>query len=609
MKGLRVSRGEVFALLLVVLAAGSNGCARTARTETGFVDRHPLPPDTLTVQTAAIGSYGGRFVIGETTGPKTFNAIMANETSSNDICARMFVGLSDFNNAEQTDTPAIAKSWELAGDSLTWTFQLRRGAAFSDGHPISSADVLFSFEVAFDPVLHPSVQDLLIMGGKRVEVSAPDSYTVVLKTPKPFAILLGAASSVPILPKHILEGALRSGNFASAYNVSTPPESIVTSGPWCLKTHVANEKTVLTRNPYWYGVDTQGHRLPYLDELVFLVVPNQDALDLKFRSGEVDAMDNPKPENYAWYTEHQKADNFTLFDLGPRMSTNFFFFNLNKVRKPVKGKKLGQIYTTPEKYALFNNMKFRRAVSMAIDREAMITSLFFGHGVKNWSQMTAGNKRWYSTDTPHFDRDTVQARQLLAEIGLKDRNGDGFLDNAQGHTVGFSIKTNGDNLLRVGMGNFIKDDLAKVGIKVTLVPVDFNTLVTNSRENFDYDAILIGLESATPPDPGMGANVWRSTGKTHYWNMTQPKPETREEAQIDALMDVISTPIAFERRKDAWRQIEAIVNEQCWIEWLPTLILEIPASNRFGNLQPTVIPHRLLWNIDRVFVKARAGIA
>jgi peptide/nickel transport system substrate-binding protein len=602
-------RGGAVAVLLFGLAAGLNGCSRTAHTEAAFVDPHPLPADTMTVQVASLGTYGGRFVIGETSGPKTFNSIMANETSSSDICNRMFIGLTDFDNAEQVDTPALAKTWELGADSLTWTFHLRRGAAFSDGHPITSEDVLFSFGIVFDPVLHPSVQDLLTVGGKKVEVTAPDSYTVVIKTPKPFGMLVPAASSVPILPKHVLERAFRAGSFASAYSVSTPPESIVTSGPWCLKAQVANEKTVLTRNPYWFGVDPAGHRLPYLDELVFLVVPDQNTLDLKFRSGELDGIDNPKPENYAWYAEHQKSGHFTLYDLGPRLATNFFWFNLNKVRKPVAGKKLGQLYVDPVKYAWFNDVRFRKAVSMAIDRDAMITSIFFGQGVKNWSTMTPGNKRWYSADAPHFDRDTVQSRQLLADMGLKDRNGDGFLEDAQGHTVGFTLKTNSDNVMRVGMGNFIKDDLAKVGIKVTLVPVDFNTLITNLRENFDYESILLGLESATPPDPGMGGNVWRSSGKTHYWNMTQPKPETPQEARIDQLMDVISTPIAFEKRKDAWREIESLVNEQCWIEWLPTLILKLPANDRFGNLHPTVIPHRLLWNIDRVYAKPRAGNA
>ena len=95
--------------------------------------------------------------------------------------------------------------------------------------------------------------------------------------------------------------AFKSGNFASAYNVSTPPDQIVTSGPWRVVQYVPGEKTVLGRNPYWFGVDKANKRLPYLNELVFLIVPDQDAADLKFRSGELHGLDNVKPENYRWY--------------------------------------------------------------------------------------------------------------------------------------------------------------------------------------------------------------------------------------------------------------------------------------------------------------------
>ena len=83
------------------------------------------------------------------------------------------------------------------------------------------------------------------------------------------------------------EARTRAASFASAYNVSTPPDQIVTSGPWKVPQYVPGEKTVLGRNPYWFGVDKANKRLPYLNELVFLIVPDQDAADLKFRAGEL----------------------------------------------------------------------------------------------------------------------------------------------------------------------------------------------------------------------------------------------------------------------------------------------------------------------------------
>ena len=592
---------------MVALVALLSGCGGGSGAKAAFVDHIPLPVDTMVVDMPSPGVYGGRFVIGETGPPKTFNAMIANETSSSDVTQRMFASLADFDNAKQVDTQAIAKSWELTPDGMGATFHLRHGAAFSDGHPISAADVLFSWEVALDSVVHPSVQDLLIQNGKKWQISATDSYTVVVRTPQPSALLVSVVSSVPVMPKHMLERPFRAGAYQSAYSVSTSPDSIVTSGPWRLQQYVPGEKVVLTRNPYWFGVDAQGHRLPYLDQVVYLMVPDQDALDLKFRSGEIDGLDNPKPENYRWYSDNAASKHFTLFNLGPRLSTNFFFFNLNRVRKPVAGRKVGDTYVDATKYGWFSNTTFRRAVSMAVDRDAMITSIFFGDGVKNWSTITPGNKVWFDSTVTRYDYAPEKAKALLAGLGWKDRNGDGFLEDAKGHTIGFTLKTNSDNKMRVGMGNFVKDDLAKVGIKVTLVPMEFNTLVTSLRESYDYESALLGLESATPPDPAMGGNVWRSSGRTHYWNTQQPRPETPQEAQIDRWFDVVTSSPDRTVRAQAWHDVASTVNEMCWIEWLPTLVLKLPVNDKFGNLQPSVIPHRLLWNIDRVYVKPGAG--
>ena len=572
-----------------------------------YNDPYPLPEEPLVIEAESIGTHGGRFVIGQTNGPRTFNHTMSSEVSTYDVTSLLYVGLTTFNNGTQRDEPGIAKSWDVSLDGLTWTFHLRRGAQFSDGHPITSADILFNFEVAYDETLHPAVQDLLVMNGRKWEVTAPDDYTVVIRTPEPNAMVPALSNSVFILPKHILEPAYRRGEFAAAYGVNTPPDQLVTSGPFRVLSYAANERTVVGRNPYWYGVDAERRRLPYLDEVVFNVVPDQDSADLQFRAGQLDGLDNVKPENYTWYEENQGRGGFTLHDVGPELSSNFFWFNLNKVRTPGSGRRVGQPQVDATKHAWFNNVSFRRAVSMAIDRNAMISSIFFGDGVKNWSVTTEGNKQWHSPDIRRYDHNPDEARKLLAGLNWRDRNGDGYLEDPAGNTIGFTLKTNSDNRMRVSMANFIRDDLAKVGIRVVLAPVDFNTLITNLRDDFQYEAILLGLQTAVPPDPGMGQNVWRSSGRNHNWNAQQPKPETPQEARIDALMDVIVGTPDFEKRKTAWVEIQNLVNEQAWLIWLPTLRAKLPLSNRFANTSPSAIRHRLLWNIDRVYLKSRDG--
>lgn len=605
---LHILTASVPALALAFVAGGCGGGGVAGST---WQDANPLPADTMTVQVAEIGRYGGRFVIGQTSGPKTFNPMMANETSTTDVTGgRMFTSLADYDNGTQEDVPSIARSWDVTPDGRTWTWHLRRGAAFSDGHPITADDVLFSFEIAYDDTLHPSVQDLLKAGGKRFEISKVDSYTVVMKIAAPYALMIPACGSVYILPRHVLEPVYRSGRFASAYSASTPPESLVSSGAWRLKQYVPGEKTVLTRNPYWFGVDPRGHRLPYLDELVFLIVPDQNTAALKFQAGEIDALDNVKPEDYKSYQENQQKQGYTLYTLGPALRTNFFWFNLNTANaKKSPKKKAGGPLIDPVRYAWFTNPVFRRAVSMAIDRDAIIRSVFYGEGVKNWSTTTAGNKQWYSPGIKGYDYDPEQAKRLLASLGWKDTNGDGILEDATGHTVNFTLKTNGDNNTRMAMANFIKDDLSKVGIQCNPAGVDFNTLITNIRDDYQYEAILLGLQSGVPPDPGMGQNVYRSSGLTHYWNLKQLKPETPEEARIDELMSANVGTIDMAERHRTWEGIQTIVNEQCYFVWLPTLVLKVPVRNRFGNVQPSVIPHTIIWNIDRVFMKSPRGQA
>lgn len=597
----RVSGWSAMGLLLLLV---QNGCGGGGNAATTYKDQHPLPVDTLRIDVPEIGRYGGRFVLAQTNPPRTFNTVMANETSSSDVTdGRLFTNLVDFDNETQTEVPRLAKSWESSADGLTWTFHLRRGLAFSDGHPLTAEDVLFTAAVYMDDTLHVSLYDFFKVNGRKFEFTAPDSYTVVVKVAGPYSMVIPVIGSMYIMPKHVLEPAFKSGKFASAYNVSTPPESLVTSGPWMLKQYVPNEKTVLTRNPYWCGVDPQGHRMPYLDELVFVIVPDQNTAALKFKAGEVDALDDVKPENYQTYLNEQKSGNFTFYDLGPTLNTNFFWFNLNRVRDSKAGKKIGTTWVDPVKYAWFNQRDFRVAVSKAIDRDAMVKSVFYGFAVKNWSTLTPGNKPWHSDSIVHYDYDPDGARKLLAGLGWKDTNGDGFLEDTKGNTISFSLKTNSSNQLRVNMANFIKDDLAKVGIKVTPTPVDFNTLITNLRQDFQYDAALLGLQSATPPDPGMGQNVWRSSGLTHYWNIKQPRPETEAEARIDHLMDELTATNDFGKRFEAWTQLKNACNDAGFVEWLPILVYKVPVRNGFGNIHPSIIPHRIIWNIDRVFVK------
>ena len=600
-------RGRAAVWVALLTGGLLGGCGGAGGGGSAFVDREPLPADTMTTRMDELGRYGGRFVVGATASAKTFNPLMANETSSSDVLNQMFVSLTDIDYRTQEDIPMIAKSWGFSDGGRTVTYHLRRGAKFSDGHPLTSDDVKFCFDVVMDPTIHPSMQDGLTMevGGKQLPYtfSAPDSYTFVATAPGPDALILPHVANVRIFPKHVLEPAWKAGRFASSYTTATPPESLVTSGPWRLKEHLENQQTVLTRNPYWFGVDAKGRRLPYLDEVVFRVAKDQDVAAQMFHAGELDGLDNVKAEDYKKYTAEQKEKGFVLYDIGPSFNTNFVWFNLNRVRKPEKGKKVGDPKVEAYKYAWFSNPDFRRAVSKAVDRDAMIKGPYFGYGVKTWSIMTSGNPRWYDASVSAPDLDPEGAKQLLDHLGMKDRNGDGVREDAAGHDVAFTMVFNGDNKLRQALATLMQDDLAKVGIKLTPSGLDFNTLITKTRHEFDYEACQLGLGSAVPSDPGMGPNFWKSSGLTHYWDIAQPHPETRAEARIDSLIQAnLSTP-DLAARQASYKQMSQILNDECFVIWLPTQEMKIPIRTRFGNVHPSPMPHRILWNSAVLFDK------
>ena len=150
----------------------------------------------------------------------------------------------------------------------------------------------------------------------------------------------------------------------------------------------------------------------------------------------------------------------------------------------------------------------------------------------------------------------------------------------------------------------IHDDLAKVGIRISADYVPFNPLLVSLRTAFDYEAIFLGLGSPVPPDPALSANVFRSSGLTHFWNVGQKTPETPEEVRLNRLADVISGSFDLKERHRAYAEAVQIMNQQNWFIWLPTQIIKLPVRSRFGNAAPQPVPHRILWNSERMFVKS-----
>jgi len=223
--------------------------------------------------------------------------------------------------------PALAKSWRVSSSGTHYTVELRRGPRFSDGQPFGADDVVFSFKVLLDEKVHSAQRDLLEVGGKPIQVRK-SGYQVDFEFPQPYAAAERLFDSVRILPRHLLERAYEQGKISEAWGATTNPSEIAGLGPFRLKSYVPGQQIVLERNPFYWKVDSSGVRLPYLDEIAFLIVPAQDAEVIRFQAGDVDVLGNIGADNYATLERNQRAENYRLYDLGPGFEYDFPFLAL-----------------------------------------------------------------------------------------------------------------------------------------------------------------------------------------------------------------------------------------------------------------------------------------
>jgi peptide/nickel transport system substrate-binding protein len=577
------------------------GCGGTHVSNTRFEDPNPIPEGAEVVPIT--GHHGGRLVYATISEPKTFNPVIANETSSTDVLdGPVYSGLVEYDNGTQQIKPGLAQSWETSPDGRVWTFHLRQGVRWSDGEPFTADDVIFTSKVVYDENIQAAVRELIKAGGKPWLWEKQDSLTVKVTLPAPFGPVLEVIGSVYMVPKHKLEAAYNAGKFEQMLGINTPPDSIVGLGPYRIAEFRPGESCTLKRNPHYWKVDQSHQRLPYFDTVVFVACPDFNAAYLKFQSGDSDIQDPVRPEDAPALQDDQKRGNFTLTNLGADIASNFMWFNLNP------GKDAGgKPFVEPYKMTWFKNVDFRRAVSYALDRKGMIKTALQGSGFEQYGIITTANKRWYDPNVPKFEYDPAKANALLDGMGFKNRDKDGIRLDAQGHKIEFLLYTNSENTIRKNLGQVVKDNLAKVGISCVFQPIEFNTLISHIRSDYKYDSIILGLTGGVPPDPALSQNVYRSTGVTHQWHPQEKTPDTPAEAQIDKLMDVVVQEPDTTKRKAAFDKVQEILGDQQFTIGLAREPLMVAVRNRVKGVRPSVLRLHVMYNIEELYEDKGAG--
>jgi len=531
--------------------------------------------------------------------PKTLNPVVATDAPSQEVIGTMQADLVHINRATQLTEPALAKSWKVSSDGLDYTVKLRQGLRFSDGEPLDAEDVLFTLRVYLDESVHAPQRDLLIVGGKPVTVRKVDAQTLVFHFDKPYGVGERVFDGLAILPRHLLEKPYQDGKLGQIGSLSTAANQWAGLGPFRLKEYVAGQRLILERNPYYWKSDTLGHRLPYLNELVFLFVPSADAQALRFQSGDTDAISRLGAENFSVLARQQRG--YTMTDAGPGLEYNFLFFNLNDV-----GEKTAP--ETARKQKWFRDVKFRQAVSAAVDREAIVRLVYQGRGAALWGPVTPGNRRWIDAAIPHPARSLDKARQLLRDAGFRWTNetqGEPALVDTEGKPVEFSILTSSSNADRTKMATLIQDDLKQLGMRVQVVPLEFRSLVDRVTQSKEYDACVLGLVSFDA-DPNSDINVWLSSGGMHVWNPSQAHPATSWEAEMDRLMVAQLTATSSEQRKKLYDRVQEILAENQPMIFLASPDILVGAKNTIGNFHPAVLEPYVLWNVEQLYLRSGA---
>jgi peptide/nickel transport system substrate-binding protein len=300
-----------------------------------------------------------------------------------------------------------------------------------------------------------------------------------------------------------------------------------------------------------------------------------------------------RPEDVATLRPLVDQGRVRMIELGVGVDPDLLFFNLNS-----------SYWSKDRRRDWIQTKEFRKAISHAVDREAYANTVYLGAGVPIWGPITPGNKEWFSPNVTRYGYSTDRAKEILAGLGLTNRDGDEWLEDKNNTEARFTVLTfRGNSSLERGTA-VLRDALKAVGIAVDVVPLEQGSVVQRMFKG-DFESIMFFF-AATSLDPAMNPDFWFSSGASHIWNIGQKVPATAWEKEIDDLMLQITAQVDQTERKRLFDQVQHIFAEN-----LPTIHFVAPrlyyaVSSRVGNLEPAINRPQLLWNVEKISVQGQA---
>jgi peptide/nickel transport system substrate-binding protein len=467
---------------------------------------------------------GGHVVEGNFTDVRTFNSMLSSDTASNQVIGLMFDGLLN-SKANGDLIGALAKDLpEQSSDGLTYTFKLRDGLKWSDGKPITSDDVKFTYALAYDPqykdFASPRRGDL----EKYIaSVDTPDPQTVIIKTTQVFAPFLGSHGSYGILPKHVLgtldAKALNTADFNSGPTVSNGAFKFV-------KWDKGQQVTMERNDNYWAGAAN-------LDQWIYKVLPDSVAVSNQLKTGEIDI----GPVDPGQYDTLKTVDSITMKEF-PVPTFTFYAYNLDPTK--LGGK-------------LFAQKEVRQALLFALNRQQIVTAVFFGHGqVANSVEPPTS---WAYKDKPQvlYNFDKAKAESLLDGAGwVKGADG---IRAKDGLKLKFQMDTNAGNKQRESMLTIMQQSWKDIGVDATPNLIQFPQLVTEIVDTRKFDVFLVGFNWSVDPDES----------PLYHSRNTAPggfNGAFFKNTQVDDILDQALGTLDKNKRKELYGQFQDIMSDQ-----------------------------------------------
>lgn len=406
---------------------------------------------------------GGTMVIAMPGDPEMLNSSMTTDISSSNISGQVYntlVRLDNDNNVK----PSLARSWEISPDGLTYTFTLTPGVKWHDGAPFTASDVAWGLWNVNKKYNGPSAGLLAAVDS----ITARDDLTVVFKLQYPYPPLLkGLAyfNSSTIIPKHVFDN----GDDPRKNPANFRP---IGTGPFKFKEYQKGGHVILEKNPDYF---VKGQ--PYLDRLVFQIIPNEAARAIALEKGDIDFI--------PYYA-------MTLGDVDKLKANSKLAVTIHK--RAIAGEYMAFLNT---RKAPFDKKEVRQALYYAMNRPELLEKAGFGFGKVAAGPISSEQAAYHTDKGRGYGYDPARAEKMLDEAGYP-RKADGKRFAIR---VSFDQKEGPMNNVAL----LLRAQFARVGVDVNVVAQDTGAWIDNNFKKWDYDVTMGSF--ATGPDPAIGTEV------------------------------------------------------------------------------------------------------